>query len=412
VSNNQLNKNFDDIWKKKKLYLWIIGGLIIVALILYYILSKNEKSIELISFIASISSIVLAISTIIVGKCYNKATGEVLEHIESLTENITDELQHRLNGLEDMEILLEKLPESMAEKNDLLDKVKQMEEEIITSPLLASQRSHHEDFKIRKYEKKIRSGQRKLYKYDNDLKDDVSEKEKIKMQNKTNNVEEKIKVADDKLKKITTTLLLCMVIIFSFPALVACNNKALTSGEVTQTVTPDAATESSTPVVEPTEPTNTETSGVDADGVGADVVTTTVNYENTEYGFDFALPDSWKNYTIVTDTWNGNLISDTDTNKPDESGPIISIRHPEWTEDSPRQDIPIMVFTYDQWALIESEDLAVSAAPIGPSELGRNSVYVFALPARYNFAYITGYEEVNQLITDNSFSVNENISKK
>ena len=151
---------------------------------------------------------------------------------------------------------------------------------------------------------------------------------------------------------------------------------------------------------------------MDAEGVGADVVTTTVNYENTEYGFDFALPDSWKNYTIVTDTWNGNLISDTDTNKPDESGPIISIRHPEWTEDSPRQDIPIMVFTYDQWALIESEDLAVSAAPIGPSELGRNSVYVFALPARYNFAYITGYEEVNQLITDNSFSVNENISKK
>ena len=26
------------------------------------------------------------------------------------------------------------------------------------------------------------------------------------------------------------------------------------------------------------------------------------------------------------------------------SGPIINIRHPEWMEGKPRQDIPIMVF--------------------------------------------------------------------
>jgi len=83
---------------------------------------------------------------------------------------------------------------------------------------------------------------------------------------------------------------------------------------------------------------------------------------------------------------------------PEDSGPKISIRHPLWTTDSPRQDIPIMIFTFAQWDLIQQEKLAVSAAPIGPSELGRNANYVFALPARYNFAYPLGFEEVEKIL--------------
>ena len=65
------------------------------------------------------------------------------------------------------------------------------------------------------------------------------------------------------------------------------------------------------------------------------------------------------------------------------------------------QDIPIMVFTVDQWSALQREEFAVSAAPIGPSELGRNSKYVFALPARYNFSYLTGYEEVEDILSRN-----------
>jgi hypothetical protein len=49
-----------------------------------------------------------------------------------------------------------------------------------------------------------------------------------------------------------------------------------------------------------------------------------------------------------------------------------------------------MIFTIDQWNLIQQEKISVSAAPIGPSKLGQNSKYIFALPARYNFAYETG----------------------
>jgi len=73
-------------------------------------------------------------------------------------------------------------------------------------------------------------------------------------------------------------------------------------------------------------------------------------------------------------------------------------RHPEWKADNPRQDIPIMIFTLQQWEALQLEKFHIGAAPIGPKELGRNSKYVFALPARYNFAFPTGYEEVEKII--------------
>ena len=57
-----------------------------------------------------------------------------------------------------------------------------------------------------------------------------------------------------------------------------------------------------------------------------------------------------------------------------------------------------MVFTLAQWGLVQAEKLSVGAAPIPPTELGRNSTYVFALPARYNYAFPTGYEEVEQIL--------------
>lgn len=121
---------------------------------------------------------------------------------------------------------------------------------------------------------------------------------------------------------------------------------------------------------------------------------TSVIYTNAQYGFNLTLPTSWKGYTIVNTTWAGGK-----TDNPDVTdGPIISIRHPLWTAAVPRQDIPIMVLTLDQWNALQKDQFHIGAAPINPSELGRNAKYVFALPARYNYAYPVGYEEVDALI--------------
>ncbi|MEN6348718.1 MAG: hypothetical protein ABFD08_04880 [Syntrophomonas sp.] len=120
-----------------------------------------------------------------------------------------------------------------------------------------------------------------------------------------------------------------------------------------------------------------------------------VEYINPQYGFSFSLPVSWKGYSIVNDEWKGLAIG---TSTVMETGKMISIRHPLWSSQNPRQDIPIMIFTTRQWDSLQREDYHIGAAPIGPSELARNSRYVFALPARYNFAFPTGYEEVEKIL--------------
>ena len=191
------------MWIRTKLFLWIIGSIIIFLLLLYYIMSKSKKNIELISFVTGIASIVLAISTIIIGKCYHKANGKVLEHIELLVVILTDELQHRINGLEDIKSSLENFPGNIPETKNMLDKVKKMEDEIMTSPLLALERNRHEEIKIKNYQKKIQHGQRKLNKYKDDLEESPSEKKKIKIQNRTNNREKRIKLVSDKMKQIS-----------------------------------------------------------------------------------------------------------------------------------------------------------------------------------------------------------------
>jgi hypothetical protein len=141
---------------------------------------------------------------------------------------------------------------------------------------------------------------------------------------------------------------------------------------------------------------------------------TPVVYRNTDYGFTFSLPGSWKGYKTLTDKWEGASLEESHQGEVTETGPIITIRHPKWTSSNPRQDIPIMVFTISQWDALQKEQFHIGAAPIGPSELGRNAKFVFALPARYNFAFLTGYEEVEDIIKSDPltpFEPNEQLSQ-
>jgi hypothetical protein len=126
----------------------------------------------------------------------------------------------------------------------------------------------------------------------------------------------------------------------------------------------------------------------------------TIVYENSLYGFSFILPYDWENYRIEDSEWEGTYINSADTGKI-ETGPVIVIRHPNWTLDAPMQDIPIMIFTTDQWDALRREELSVGAAPIAPSELGRNSSFVFALPARYNYEFLDGFKQVEEILESN-----------
>ena len=60
-----------------------------------------------------------------------------------------------------------------------------------------------------------------------------------------------------------------------------------------------------------------------------------------------------------------------------------------------------MVFNMAQWDKVQQGKINQGAAPIGPAELGKKTTYVFALPARYNYDFLTGYQEVEQILTEN-----------
>lgn len=130
-----------------------------------------------------------------------------------------------------------------------------------------------------------------------------------------------------------------------------------------------------------------------------------INYKNNKYGFVMNLPDTWEGFTTIEDEWQGDSVNQSGQMQTNtQSGPIISIRHPDWEYKSPRQDIPIMVFTLKQWSDMQADKFHIGAAPINPSEIGRNAKYVFAIPARYNFSYLTGFEEVDQIIRGDNFN--------
>ncbi|MDF2681659.1 MAG: hypothetical protein K0R47_2849 [Brevibacillus sp.] len=177
------------------------------------------------------------------------------------------------------------------------------------------------------------------------------------------------------MKKLYSALFICTLIAF---ALIGCTDYGLTNKQV---------------VEQDSKPTVNHSSN---------------SYVNAQYGFSFSLPESWKDYSIVTGTWEGLAVGSETGETIVETGPLISIRHPQWTSQNQRQDIPIMIFTLDQWDSLLKGKFHIGAAPVGPKELGRNSNYVFALPARYNYAFPQGYEEVEEILKENPLHATQN----
>lgn len=119
----------------------------------------------------------------------------------------------------------------------------------------------------------------------------------------------------------------------------------------------------------------------------------TSQYKNLEYGFTLNLPETWEGYTE-----SKTPIKLLD--KGEVLGYTVVIRYPKWKENAQTMDIPIQVFTLDQWKKWETNNFEgyPTAAPIGPTERGRNSKYVFATSPRYNYSFAIGWEEVDEII--------------
>ena len=126
--------------------------------------------------------------------------------------------------------------------------------------------------------------------------------------------------------------------------------------------------------------------------------TKTIEYKSASYGFSLTLPESWKGYQVLWSEWGGNVFNDDGSVAQELQGPELRIRHPKWTEENPREDMPIMIFTIAQW----NEHPIVSAAPFDPAELGRNRKYVLAVPPRWNYDFAEGWEEAQKILSPDS----------
>ncbi len=122
---------------------------------------------------------------------------------------------------------------------------------------------------------------------------------------------------------------------------------------------------------------------------------TGTTYTNDQYGFEMIFPSTWNDYTDSEKQWIG---TDVTTGAKTEQGPLVTLYHPNYIVNGIH--IPIMIFTQQQWAKVQSETLSTSAAPIPPTKIGQNNRFVFALTPRYQnyFTSETGFVEVEAII--------------
>jgi hypothetical protein len=127
----------------------------------------------------------------------------------------------------------------------------------------------------------------------------------------------------------------------------------------------------------------------------------TVGFGLNKYGFKMTLPGDWTGMEIIE---NNREIIEVETGKIIDYAPVYVFRHPLWSKEKPRQDIPLEIYTISQWQKIQSGLYSVSAAPMAPTEIYRNKSYIFTVPARYNYAHQEGWQEVDEILKNNPIS--------
>jgi hypothetical protein len=127
-----------------------------------------------------------------------------------------------------------------------------------------------------------------------------------------------------------------------------------------------------------------------------------LRYRSPLYDITFSLPPGWQGYSVMTQTWGGQTYSPaTDSLVATERGPMIVLRHPQWKAGAPYQDIPVLVFTREQWAAYRQGRFEVGAGGF-QFEIGHNLKFVFTISTRYNADdSVQGWKQVDEIVERN-----------
>jgi hypothetical protein len=127
-----------------------------------------------------------------------------------------------------------------------------------------------------------------------------------------------------------------------------------------------------------------------------------IRYHNSQYDFTFYLPASWQRHSILTQQWEGETyLPEKDKDVVLARGPIIVLRNPQWKTNNLYQDIPIYIFTRQQWEDIHLGKYDAEGAGGIIYELWHNDKYVFGMHSRYNWHELSGFKEVADIVNQN-----------
>jgi hypothetical protein len=127
-----------------------------------------------------------------------------------------------------------------------------------------------------------------------------------------------------------------------------------------------------------------------------------IHYHNARYDFTFYLPAGWQGYSILTQQWEGEkYLPEKDNAVVLARGPIIVLRNPQWKTNDLYQDIPIYIFTRQQWDDTNLGKYYAQGAGGVIYELWHDDKYVFGMHSRYNWGELNGAKEVQDIVNQN-----------
>ena len=130
-----------------------------------------------------------------------------------------------------------------------------------------------------------------------------------------------------------------------------------------------------------------------------------VRYHNAKYDLTFYLPQNWKGYSVLTEHWDGETyLADKDKDVVLARGPIIVLRNRLWKTNDQCQDIPIYIFTRQQWTDDKTGKSSAEGAGGVIYELWHNDRYVFGIHSR-TFGFNTDlkdWRETENIVNQNS----------
>lgn len=102
----------------------------------------------------------------------------------------------------------------------------------------------------------------------------------------------------------------------------------------------------------------------------------TLECKDPDYRFSLMLPESWRGFSILHQTWE---VRDSGEMHLNAKGPTILVRHPQWTDARTLPDIPVWVFTPKQWQDDVQNHMIAGGFVL---EVGRTDKYVFGVSSR------------------------------